>query len=202
MPLFFLGTREWRNRQTRTVQVRVPVMEWGFNSPLAHDETADPSGSAVFVFLWLRWRCRLRVIGHQGYRTLRVAGRVTFWGYRTLRVAGGWRSAPLAFCPASFARRVGSKLSQALPQHLWPIPNQHVSSYSPRPLAPYSVNSHVIPLRLLQTLNLRRWNCNVFPRSRKITVLNYVRNLSGPGLRSPAVVAAKPSHRLRALRVR
>ena len=51
MPLFFLGTREWRNRQTRTVQVRVPVMEWGFNSPLAHDETADPSGSAVFVFL-------------------------------------------------------------------------------------------------------------------------------------------------------
>ena len=25
-------------------------MEWGFNSPLAHDETADPSGSAVFVF--------------------------------------------------------------------------------------------------------------------------------------------------------
>ena len=42
--------REWRNRQTRTVQVRVPVMEWGFNSPLAHDETADPSGSAVFVF--------------------------------------------------------------------------------------------------------------------------------------------------------
>ena len=59
MPLFFLGTREWRNRQTRTVQVRVPVMEWGFNSPLAHDETAGPSGSAVFVFpgcgLWPRW---------------------------------------------------------------------------------------------------------------------------------------------------
>ena len=122
------------------------------------------------------------------------------WGYRTLRVAGGWRSAPLAFRPASFARRVGSKLGQALPQHLWPTPNQHVSSYSPRPLAPYSVNSHVIPLRLLQTLNLHRWNCNVFPLSRKITVLNYVRNLSGSGLPSPAVVAARPSHRLRALR--
>ena len=58
----------------------------------------------------------------------------------------------------------------------------------------YSVNSHVIPLRLLQTLNLHRWNCNVFPRSRKITVLNYVRNLSGPGLPSPAVIAAKPYH--------
>ena len=58
MPLFFLGTREWRNRQTRTVQVRVPVMEWGFNSPLAHDETADPSGVCGFCFPWL-----LRLIG-------------------------------------------------------------------------------------------------------------------------------------------
>ncbi len=29
-------TREWRNRQTRTVQVRVPERAWGFNSPLAH----------------------------------------------------------------------------------------------------------------------------------------------------------------------
>ena len=75
MPLFFLGTREWRNRQTRTVQVRVPVMEWGFNSPLAHDETADPSGSAVFVFLAVRGQCA----GYGGYRTLRVAGGVTFW---------------------------------------------------------------------------------------------------------------------------
>ena len=67
MPLFFLGTREWRNRQTRTVQVRVPVMEWGFNSPLAHDETADPlricgfwfpacgRGVAVPVFLCCLW---------------------------------------------------------------------------------------------------------------------------------------------------
>ena len=62
MPLFFLGTREWRNRQTRTVQVRVPVMEWGFNSPLAHDETAGPSGSAVFVFLTVRGQ--RGVIGH------------------------------------------------------------------------------------------------------------------------------------------
>jgi NAD(P)H-dependent FMN reductase len=30
------GAREWRNRQTRTVQVRVPERAWGFNSPLAH----------------------------------------------------------------------------------------------------------------------------------------------------------------------
>ena len=33
------GSREWRNRQTRTVQVRVPVRAWGFNSPLAHPRT-------------------------------------------------------------------------------------------------------------------------------------------------------------------
>ena len=33
--------------------------------------------------------------------------------------------------PASFARRVGSKLGRALPQHLWPTSNQHVSSYNP-----------------------------------------------------------------------
>ena len=49
----------------------------------------------------------------------------------------------------------------------------------------YPVISHVIPLRLLQTLNLHRWNCNVFAWSRKITVLNYVRNLSGSGLPRP-----------------
>ena len=30
------AAREWRNRQTRTVQVRVPARAWGFNSPLAH----------------------------------------------------------------------------------------------------------------------------------------------------------------------
>ena len=76
----------------------------------------------------------------------------------------------------------------------YPQPTRFVLSHL------YSVISHVIPLRLLQTLNLHRWNCNVFPRSRKITVLNYVRNLSGSGLPSPAVVAARPSHRLRALR--
>ena len=42
--------------------------------------------------------------------------------------------------------------------------------------------SHVIPLRVFQILNSRRWNCNVFGWSRKMTEGNYVRNLSGPGL--------------------
>ena len=44
--------------------------------------------------------------------------------------------------------------------------------------------SHVIPLRLLQTLNLHRWNCNVLCSARKVTVGNYVRLLSGQVLRS------------------
>ena len=150
MPLFFLGTREWRNRQTRTVQVRVPVMEWGFNSPLAHDETADPSGSAVFVFpgcgLWPRW-CSAR-------RRARPPAR--------LGVLSSFGAAPR---------------SSATPRHRLSI-------------------SHVIPLRLVQTLNLHRWNCNVFGVSRKMTVGNYVRNLGGGG-----VVAAR-GHRSRALSAR
>ena len=45
---------------------------------------------------------------------------------------------------------------------------------SPGPEA-ISAISHVIPLRLVQTLNLHRWNCNVFVWSRKVTVGNYVR---------------------------
>ena len=92
MPLFFLGTREWRNRQTRTVQVRVPVMEWGFNSPLAHDETADPSGSAVFVFPGCGRGVAVPVLG---YRTLRVA----VWRWLLLvapRVF--WSPGPAAVC--------------------------------------------------------------------------------------------------------
>ena len=39
--------------------------------------------------------------------------------------------------------------------------------------------SHVIPPRLLQTLNRGRWNCNVCGLSRKMTELNYVRLLEG-----------------------
>ena len=36
LPLRLQRAREWRNWQTRTVQVRVPVRAWGFKSPLAH----------------------------------------------------------------------------------------------------------------------------------------------------------------------
>ena len=42
-----------------------------------------------------------------------------------------------------------------------------------------STMSHVIPLRLFQTLKWSRWNCNVCGLRRKMTVLNYVRLLGG-----------------------
>lgn len=35
-------TREWRNRQTRWLQVPVPERAWGFNSPLAHSGGTAP----------------------------------------------------------------------------------------------------------------------------------------------------------------
>ena len=41
--------------------------------------------------------------------------------------------------------------------------------------------SHVIPLRLVQALNIYRWNCNVFGVSRKMTAGNYVRLLVSVG---------------------
>ena len=42
--------------------------------------------------------------------------------------------------------------------------------------------SHVIPLWFVQIVNLHRWNCNVFGVSRKVSTINYVRNLGGGGV--------------------
>ena len=47
--LISLRLREWRNWQTRTVQVRVPVRAWGFKSPLAHSGKAPEKSGAFFV---------------------------------------------------------------------------------------------------------------------------------------------------------
>ena len=57
-----------------------------------------------------------------------------------------------------------------------------VSVYCPARLAVASLISHVIPQRLVQMLNLHRWNCSVFVVSRKMTTINYVRNLAGGGV--------------------
>ena len=91
-----------------------------------------------------------------------------------------------------------SKPVQALrilrhPSHQWGRVADVCLSFAPRSLARPRRRpsmSHVIPLRLVQTLNLHRWNCNVFGVSRKMTALNYVRNLGGGG-----VVAAR-GHRI------
>ena len=96
-----------------------------------------------------------------------------------------WAAArPRAVHAASFARRVGSKPGQAPPPPTgtaaWPSGPSGPSGAlhtgdawraevwlgavprSPaRPRRRPSI-SHVIPLRLVQTLNLHRWNCNVF----------------------------------------
>ena len=214
MPLFFLGTREWRNRQTRTVQVRVPVMEWGFNSPLAHDETADPSGSAVFVFPG----CGCGVGGFScccGPAGVPAAARAVLWvGLRRGRWPAQlmvWLVAPRVFRapegPAArearrphFVRRRASKPARALrslrrPPHQWGRGADVRLSVAPRSRARLRRRpsiSYVIPLRLVQTLNLHRWNCNVFEVSRKMATINYVRNLGGG-----SVVAAR-GHRSQA----
>ena len=104
MPLFFLGTREWRNRQTRTVQVRVPVMEWGFNSPLAHDETADPLRICGFCFLWSRLRCCLWLRWCSGRRRPRPPARL---GDLTSLCAAP-RSPPVPSGPSGALRTCGA----------------------------------------------------------------------------------------------
>ena len=74
---------------------------------------------------------------------------------------------PRAVRAASFDQRLGASARCVA---LMP-------SYGCQPAIP-----HVIPRRLIQTLNLRRWNCNVFGASRKMTAINYVRDLAGGGV--------------------
>ena len=177
MPLFFLGTREWRNRQTRTVQVRVPVMEWGFNSPLAHDKTADPFGICGFCFPWLL-----------------LAAPWVFRAPRVLCEAGLLAGPGRCVCRWAAARprdrhtrACGSEWSISRPALALPPPTGTAARPRHRPSI-----SHVIPLRLVQTLNLRRWNCNVFGVSRKMTAINYVRNMGGGDVLAPVGTTARP----------
>ena len=233
MPLFFLGTREWRNRQTRTVQVRVPVMEWGFNSPLAHNETADPSGSAVLFSLVV---AAVSLVAPRVFRAPEGPAAVCAGGRRPARVMvllvaprvfrapevpaarearASLRSAPRLEarpCPpvppapytpvgpgvliGGSARRLEARPGPAAahrhrgrslrcPSHLWGLVADVCLSFAPRsPARPRHRPSisHVIPLRLVQTLNLCRRNCNIFGVSRKMTAINYVRNVGGGGV--------------------
>ena len=68
-----------------------------------------------------------------------------------------------------------------------------VGALSRQPVAHGSPTmSHVIPLRVFQTLKSRRWDCNVCGVSRKMTKLNYVR-LWGRGLRASSSEPARQS---------
>src|SRR3954464_8426038 len=62
------AARGWRNRQTRTVQVRVPERAWGFNSPLAHSECQQESRSRDrdFLFAPTCRRSQRRAVGGAG----------------------------------------------------------------------------------------------------------------------------------------
>ena len=46
--MYPVKARGWRNRQTRTVQVRVPERAWGFNSPLEHHMLKENRGNPRF----------------------------------------------------------------------------------------------------------------------------------------------------------
>ena len=74
--------------------------------------------------------------------------------------AHGHRSQALPFLAGSRTPATLSLLCVACPAH-------------------HSAISHVIPLRIVYTFNLHRWNCNVCGPSRKMTELNYVRLLGG-----------------------
>ena len=116
-----------------------------------------------------------------------VCGAGLLCGARPLCVPVG--GGPPARSPhASFARS-GRSRGPPWPCRHPPAPRPGLAPRSPaRPRHRPSI-SHVFPLRLVQTLNLRRWNCNVFEVSRKMTTINYVRNLGGG-----SVVAARGRH--------
>ena len=75
-------------------------------------------------------------------------------------------------CGPSGALRAGGAFAADVARRVALIP-----SYGCQPPIP-----HVIPRRLIQTLNLHRWNCNVFGTSRKMTAINYVRDLADGGV--------------------
>ena len=111
-----------------------------------------------------------------------------------LHTSGAWSLLSGSVCrlearpgPATAHRHRGSSLWR--PPHQWGWgADVWLGASSRCPAGPRRRPSisHVIPLRLVQTLNLHRWNCNVFGVCRKMTTINYVRNLGGGG-----VVAAR-----------
>ena len=112
--------------------------------------------------------CCLWSHGCSGRRRPRLWGRAALWGPAAV-CAGGRRPAR-----EIATRELRSEWSISRPALALPPPTGTAARPRHRPSI-----SHVIPLRLVQTLNVRRWNCNVFGVSRKMTAINYVRNMGG-----------------------
>ena len=101
--------------------------------------------------------------------------------------SGRRRARPPARLGPHFVRRRASKPARALrslrrpPHRRRLVADMWLGASARCPASPRHrpLISHVIPLRLVQSLNLHRWNCNVFGVSRKMTTINYVRNLGG-----------------------
>ena len=122
---------------------------------------------------WLRWR-RFRSVFRLGLAAPWAAARP-----RAVRAA----------CCCLLRRWCSGRRRARPPARLGVLTAFGAAPRSPaRPRCRPSI-SHVIPLRLVQTLYLHRWNCNVFGVSRKMTAINYVRDLSGPGLPPSGAVA-------------
>ena len=65
------------------------------------------------------------------------------------------------------------------------LSRRNLSASRPRPWSGFPTMSHAIPLRLLQTLNSRRWNCNVCGRCRLFGQPNCMRLLERVRLSCP-----------------
>ena len=136
-----------------------------------------PSGALALLFccLWCRW-C-------SGRRVACLVGRAA-------RCARGRRPARSPSAPRAFgsARRLEARpgpaaahghRSQALPFLAGSRTPATLSLLCVACPAHHSAISHVIPLRIVYTFNLHRWNCNVCGPSQKMTELNYVQLLGG-----------------------
>ena len=110
---------------------------------------------------------------------------VTYPDVRYLSGCDDIRGASAPFSPTS--PHLGLLLSGVTPlSAVFRAPSGHVAAFKAS-----SPISHVIPLRLLQTLYLHRWNCNVLSDARKMTVGNYVRLFR----QSPVVPSWPPAGR-------
>ena len=127
------------------------------------------SGSAVFVFPG----CGLWSHGCSGRRRARPPARL---GVLT-SLGAAPRSPPVPSGPSGALHTSGTWCAD-----VWLGASPRSPAGSRASTCSLSSVSHAIPLRLVQTLNLYRRNCNVFGVSRKMTAINYVRNVGGGGV--------------------